>query len=193
MRKAWRKDAFELLLEPNFFQMEVGCLGYWRTVVDHLMTHDKTTFGDFLQKMSVPIAGAGLNKLFSSKEQENDLRAQLTKRLAFILFCSEKDQYMKYMSEIQGKKIIFFFHLELILEPISELISELNLFFFLFIEKIIEFLRVNSSPIVLSNIFLCFRVLILRMSPHQLTSLWPFIYTELVSYLSSDQKMQKKN
>jgi len=148
LRKAWRKDAFELLLEPNFFQMEVNCVGYWRTVVDHLMTHDKTTFNDFLTKMSQPIGpGAGLNKLFSSKEQENDLRAQLTKRLAFILFCSEKDQYMKYMSEIQ--------------------------------EKIIEFLRVNSSPIVLSNIFLCFRVLILRMSSHQLTSLWPFIYTEL--------------
>lgn len=73
------------------------------------MTHDKTTFGDFLQKMSVPIAGAGLNKLFSSKEQENDLRAQLTKRLAFILFCSEKDQYMKHMSEIQGKSV-FLFH-----------------------------------------------------------------------------------
>lgn len=102
LRKAWRKEAFELLLEPNFFQMEVGCLSYWRTVVDHLMTHDKTTFGDFLSKMSVPQSGTGLNKLFSSKDQENDLRAQLTKRLAFILFCSEKDQYSKYMSEIQG-------------------------------------------------------------------------------------------
>ena len=52
-----------------------------------------------------------------------------------------------------------------------------------FPEKIIEFLRVNSSPIVLANIFLCFRVLILRMSSNQLTSLWPFIYTELVSLL----------
>lgn len=82
--------------------MEVGCLAYWRTVVDHLMTHDKTTFGDFLSKMSAPQSGTGLNKLFSSKDQENDLRAQLTKRLAFILFCSEKDQYSKYMSEIQG-------------------------------------------------------------------------------------------
>lgn len=102
LRKAWRKDAFELLLEPNFFQMEVGCLGYWRTIVDHLMTHDKTTFCDFLSKMSVPQSGTGLNKLFSSKDQENDLRAQLTKRLGFIIFCSEKDQYSRYMSEIQG-------------------------------------------------------------------------------------------
>lgn len=87
--------------------MEVGCLKYWRTIVDHLMTHDKTTFFDFLSKMSAPQSSSGLNKLFSSKDQENDLRAQLTKRLAFILFCSEKDQYSRYMSEIQGKFTFF--------------------------------------------------------------------------------------
>ena len=39
----------------------------------------------------------------------------------------------------------------------------------------------NSSPGVQSQILLCFRVLLLRMSHHHLTSLWPFIYTEMVS------------
>ena len=102
LRKAWRKDAFELLLEPNFFQMENGCISFWRTINDHLMTHDKTTFRDFLARMSVTQSASALNKIFSSKDQENELRAQLTKRLAFILFCSEKDQYQKYMPEIQG-------------------------------------------------------------------------------------------
>lgn len=44
----------------------------------------------------------GLN-LFSSREQEFEQRALLLKRLAFVIFCSELDQYHKYMPEIQGK------------------------------------------------------------------------------------------
>uniref|UniRef100_T1KPJ2 Uncharacterized protein n=1 Tax=Tetranychus urticae TaxID=32264 RepID=T1KPJ2_TETUR len=144
-RKAWRKDALELLLDPAFFQIEPYCLKYWKTIVDHLMTHDKTSFRDFLIRMSVNQSGS--LKIFSSKDQETELRAQLAKRLAFILFCSEKDQYQRYMPEIQ--------------------------------EKLIEALRVNSSSILQANILICFRILISRMSSHYLTSLWPFIYTEM--------------
>lgn len=47
-RKAWRRDALELLLEPAFFQMDLPCLAHWRATVDHLMTNDKTTFRDFM-------------------------------------------------------------------------------------------------------------------------------------------------
>ncbi|RWS15080.1 protein dopey-1-like isoform X7 [Dinothrombium tinctorium] len=145
-RKAWRKDAFELLLDPTFFQFDHSCLPYWKTVIDHLMTHDKTSFRDFLSRMSVNQSGSAL-KIFSSKDQENEQRSQLAKRLAFVIFCSEKDQYQRYMPEIQ--------------------------------EKLIECMRVSNYPIVQSNVLLCFRVLLLRMSAHHLTSLWPFIYTEL--------------
>lgn len=47
-------------------------------------------------------------------------------------------------------------------------------------EKLIESLRVGPSPIIQAQVLLCFRVIILRMSAHHLTSLWPFIYTEMV-------------
>lgn len=100
-RKAWRKDALELFMDPAFFQMEHSCLNYWKIIIDHLMTHDKTSFRDFLSLMSVNKSGS--LKIFSSKDQEIESRAQLTKRLAFILYCSEKDQYQKYMPEIQGR------------------------------------------------------------------------------------------
>lgn len=40
--------------------------------------------------------------LFSNREQEYEQRAQLLKRLAFILLCSEKDQFHKHVPEIQG-------------------------------------------------------------------------------------------
>lgn len=102
-RKAWRKEAFELFLDPSFFQMEPACFVHWKTVIDHLMTHDKSTFRDFLARMSVTQTGSlKLPNMFSNKDQENESRSQLAKRLAFILFCSEKDQYQRYMPEVQG-------------------------------------------------------------------------------------------
>lgn len=78
-------------------------------------------------------------------------RTKLIKRMAFILFCSERDQYHKYTPEIQ--------------------------------EKLIESLRDSPSDLVQSQIMLCFRVLIIRSSAHLLTSLWPFVYTEMVQGL----------
>ncbi|GIY77558.1 protein dopey-1 [Caerostris extrusa] len=145
-RKAWKKEAFELLLDTSFFQMSSTCIGYWRSIIDHLMTHDKTTFRDFMSRVSVTQPGS-LN-IFGSKEQEYEQRAQLLKRLAFVIFCSEIDQYQKYMPDIQ--------------------------------ERLTESLRMSHIPIVQAHIFLCFRVLLVRMTSHHVTSLWPVIITEMV-------------
>lgn len=49
-RKAWKKDAFDLLLDNNFFQVDHSCLKYWKIITDHLMTHDNTTFKDLMSK-----------------------------------------------------------------------------------------------------------------------------------------------
>ena len=47
-RKAWRKEGMELLLDPQFFQIDLFSLQHWRVTVDNLMTHDKTTFKDLM-------------------------------------------------------------------------------------------------------------------------------------------------
>ena len=39
----------------------------------------------------------------NSKEQEQEQRALLLKRLAFVIFCSDIDQYQKQMPDITGK------------------------------------------------------------------------------------------
>ncbi|XP_022650868.1 protein dopey-1-like isoform X3 [Varroa jacobsoni] len=146
-RKAWRKDAFDLLCESSFFQMDHACLHHWRSIIDHLMTHDKTTYRDFMSRVtSVPQSGS-LN-IFGSNEKEYEQRAQLLKRLAYVIFCSEPDQYQKYMPEIS--------------------------------ERLAENLKLSQVPIIQSAVFLCFRVILLRMSPSHVTSMWPGIITELV-------------
>lgn len=155
-RKAWRKEGLELLLDPSFFQMDLRSLASWRVVTDNLLTHDRTTFKDLMNRVSMTQSGS-LN-LFSSKEQEFELRSQMLKRLSFAIFCSPLDQYQRNMPEIQ--------------------------------ERLAESLRLTQIPSVMTQVFLCFRVLILRMSPQHLTSLWPTMITEMVQvFLQIEQEL----
>ncbi|KAI0756510.1 Dopey, N-terminal-domain-containing protein [Daedaleopsis nitida] len=50
-------------------------------------------------------------------------------------------------------------------------------------EKLVDTLRNVSAPIVQSEVFLCVRVLLCRLSPHNLSSFWPVILTELYRIL----------
>uniref|UniRef100_T1J3V3 Uncharacterized protein n=1 Tax=Strigamia maritima TaxID=126957 RepID=T1J3V3_STRMM len=155
-RKAWRRDALDLLLDASFFQMTETCLKFWQTTVDNLMTHDKVTFRDLLYR--IPVTPSGSLNLFSSREQEYEQRAQLLKRLSFVIFSGEVDQYQNFMPDIQ--------------------------------ERLSESLRLPQVPLVQSQVFLCFRVLLVRMSPQHITSLWPTIITEMVTvFLQIEQEL----
>ncbi|THV06503.1 hypothetical protein K435DRAFT_960479 [Dendrothele bispora CBS 962.96] len=46
-------------------------------------------------------------------------------------------------------------------------------------EKLVDVLRNVTAPIVQSEVYLCIRVLLCRLSPHNLTSFWPVVLTEL--------------
>ena len=54
--------------------------------------------------------------------------------------------------------------------------------FVILTERLAESLKLPSVPALQAQVFLCFRVLMLRISPRHLTSLWPTIITELVCY-----------
>lgn len=49
-RKAWRKDVFDLLLDPTFFQMDISCLPFWKQILDNLMSFDSITFRELMSK-----------------------------------------------------------------------------------------------------------------------------------------------
>ncbi|KAG7099897.1 hypothetical protein E1B28_001698 [Marasmius oreades] len=50
-------------------------------------------------------------------------------------------------------------------------------------EKLVDVLRNVTSPVVQSEVYLCIRVLLCRLSPHSLTSFWPVVLTELYRVL----------
>lgn len=53
------------------------------------------------------------------------------------------------------------------------------------LEKLSESLRLAQSwPSVQAQVFLCFRVLLLRTSQQHVTSLWPSVIAEMVQVLS---------
>ena len=41
------------MMDSSFFQTDFTCIESWRTVIDNLMTHDRTTFKDLLGKQTV--------------------------------------------------------------------------------------------------------------------------------------------
>uniref|UniRef100_A0A665VI94 DOP1 leucine zipper like protein A n=1 Tax=Echeneis naucrates TaxID=173247 RepID=A0A665VI94_ECHNA len=100
-RRAWKKEAFDLFMDHTFFQMDSSCVSHWRAIIDHLMTHDKTTFRDLMTRVAV--AQSSSLSLFTNRDAELEQRAMLLKRLAFTIYSSEVDQYQKYLPDIQGK------------------------------------------------------------------------------------------
>ncbi|XP_026868324.2 protein dopey-1 isoform X2 [Electrophorus electricus] len=155
-RRAWKKEAFDLFMDHTFFQMDSSCVSHWRAIIDHLMTHDKTTFRDLMTRVAV--AQSSSLSLFTNRDAELEQRAMLLKRLAFTIYSSEVDQYQKYLPDIQ--------------------------------ERLVESLRLPQVPILHAQVFLFFRVLLLRVSPQHLTSLWPTMITELVQvFLLMEQEL----
>ncbi|XP_045396593.1 protein dopey-2 isoform X2 [Lemur catta] len=136
-KRAWKKEVLELFMDPTFFQMDTSCV-HWKSIIDHLLTHEKTMFKDLMNMQSSSL------KLFSSFEQ----KAMLLKRQAFAVFSGELDQYHLYLPLIQ--------------------------------ERLTDNLRVGQTPTVAAQMFLFFRVLLLRISPQHLTSLWPIMVSALI-------------
>ncbi|XP_059199122.1 protein dopey-2 [Centropristis striata] len=145
-KRAWRKEVFELFMDPLFFTMDASCAASWKSIIDHLLTHEKTMFKDLMSMQS------GSLKLFTNVDQ----KPMLLKRQAFAMFSGELDQYHLYLPLIQ--------------------------------ERLTEALRMNPSPGVSAQMFLMFRVLLLRISSQHLTSLWPIMVTELIRIFARLEK-----
>uniref|UniRef100_A0A673AUK7 Uncharacterized protein n=1 Tax=Sphaeramia orbicularis TaxID=375764 RepID=A0A673AUK7_9TELE len=145
-KRAWRKEVFELFMDPLFFTMDASCAHSWKSIIDHLLTHEKTMFKDLMSMQSSSL------KLFNSGDQ----KPMLLKRQAFAMFSGELDQYHLYLPLIQ--------------------------------ERLTEALRMNPSPAVSAQMFLMFRVLLLRISSQHLTSLWPIMVTELIRIFARLEK-----
>ena len=99
------------------------------------------------------ISTATSANIFANREYEMLLRSLNLRRVSYILFVGEKNNFLTQLPTIQ--------------------------------EKLVDTFRTNQSPIVQSEVFLCLRVLLCRLSPHNLTSFWPVVLTEMVRSLTN--------
>ncbi|TMS06475.1 Protein dopey-2 [Larimichthys crocea] len=146
-KRAWKKEVFELFMDPLFFTMDMSCAPSWKSIIDHLLTHEKTMFKDLMSMQS------GSLKLFVNADQ----KPMLLKRQAYAMFSGELDQYHLYLPLIQ--------------------------------ERLTEALRMNPSNAVSAQMFLMFRVLLLRISSQHLTSLWPIMVHRTDSHIFTTREI----
>ena len=55
-------------MDNSFFQMDITCIGSWRTIIDNLMTQDTTSFKDLMARVAGFSQSASIN-IFANREQ----------------------------------------------------------------------------------------------------------------------------
>ena len=147
MKKAWKREAFDHLFDPKFFQVDLVSLRSWKVIVENRLSNEKPiAFRDLLTRINTVQTG-----LFISKEQEYEQRAMLIKRFAFVIYASDRNHANRYSPEI--------------FSCISELI------------------KLPQVPIIHSQMFLFFRVLVIRLSNRNFMTFWPTVTSELIQVL----------
>lgn len=132
-RKTWKKEVFEMLFDNLYFHVDAVTLEYCKTIIDNLISNDRQMFKEVLVKVQYPQSSG----LFTTKEQESEQKAQLLKRLAFVIYSSEKDQYQKNMPEIQE-----------CIAHILKLVQSPNLYSTLFLLFRILLLRISGRHLI---------------------------------------------
>lgn len=98
--KSWRKEVWDIYLEPKFFAMPHAQLTKWRQVVLVILNNDKEKVEEILTRVSSTPAG-----LFISKEQEAIQKAQALRKLSFLLYCGQYNQLLDVLPSIQEKLV----------------------------------------------------------------------------------------
>ena len=159
--KAWRGPVIDLLNDNRFFTCHAEVGHKWKPVIKALFDTDKAAFPELLG--GVPIffhqicANQGVAKISTAPSSNI-----FTNREYEMLLRSLNVRRLSY-ALFTGEKNQFLVHL-----PIIQ-------------EKLVDLLKNVMTPIVQSEVYLCIRVLLCRLSSNNLTSFWPVLLTELVS------------
>lgn len=154
MKKTWKKEVFERLFDPGFFQVDLAVLRSWKVIVENMFSNEKPiSYRDLLTRINAVQIG-----LFITKEQEYEQRAMLIKRFAFVVFASEKNQCNRYSPDI------------------FTCVSDL--------------LKLPQVPIIHCQLFLFFRVLLVRLSNKNFMTFWPTVLSEMIQvFLQIEQDL----
>ena len=161
--KSWRAPVADLLSDNRLFNCDPESASRWRLIVKVLYDSDRTAFPELLSKSNDLRPGSAQLTNASGKVANAPSANIFTNREYEMLLRSLNIRRLSYVL-FAGEKNHFLTQLPTIQE------------------KLVDTLRNVSSPIVQSEMFLCIRILLCRLSPHNLTSFWPVILTEMVRF-----------
>lgn len=148
--------------DAKFFVNGIAALPSWALLVDVAMSQESGAFADLLA--AGPSGGSGnvlsgMN-VFSGLEAKYRQHDDHIRRLAYVLLAGEPDQYAPWLPQI--------------------------------LERLLEALKLPSGSDaklsravvnVQQHVFLCFQVLLMRLTGSNLVSLWPIVLSEAAKVL----------
>ncbi len=101
--KSWRKEAWETFLDIRFFAMTPANFRRWKAIVQAVLANERDRLEDILGRIATHNTG-----IFTSKEQESLNRALMLRKMSFLLFCGDRDQFLPQLPNIQEKMVDIF-------------------------------------------------------------------------------------
>ncbi|OUM62767.1 hypothetical protein PIROE2DRAFT_10868 [Piromyces sp. E2] len=97
--RCYRKEIWEMFYNGKFFKMNLKISQRWKKIMNTIMQSENEKFSDLISRITL---GSPTN-IFISREQELINRALMLRRLGYIIFAGENDQYLKQLPIIQEK------------------------------------------------------------------------------------------
>jgi hypothetical protein len=158
--KAWRGVISDVINDPRFFSCSAEAGMDFRSIIHTWIDTDKGVFADFLgEKLMLSLTTFSLPRIgkVASAPSTNIFTNRETENQL-------RSMNMRRMSYILlcGEKNQFLTSLPTIQE------------------KLVDTLKSSSAAVVQAEVYLCVRVLLCRLSQHNLDSFWPVILSEMV-------------
>ncbi|GAB1221904.1 hypothetical protein ENUP19_0085G0127 [Entamoeba nuttalli] len=154
LNNKWNKIIFNVFNNDEFFNKSSNLLTLWKAPIYSVFSSNnaKLLF-DFISSINKGILGQGL---LVNKENESILRAKIFKRIAFVIYCGEKEVFDNFMDQNQS-----------LIENI--------------LDRLIDSIKQYPSEILYSCGFLLLRVMLLKCSFNKLKKKMPTILNELIT------------
>ncbi|KAJ2621596.1 hypothetical protein GGI26_003929 [Coemansia sp. RSA 1358] len=111
LMKVWKREVWEFFCDSKFFPssalpehvtMSPTLAPYWRQLIRTLLTSEKEKFIEILGKISSSSSGPAL---FANREHEALIRAIAIRRLSFIIWAGNTNQYLSSLPQIQERLV----------------------------------------------------------------------------------------
>ncbi|KAI9138353.1 Dopey, N-terminal-domain-containing protein [Paraphysoderma sedebokerense] len=103
--KAWKKEVWDTFLNAKFYPVPSDEIILWRSVMKALCREDR---GQYLIDVLNRIVPVPSTNIFSSRQTEILTRCTLLRRLSYLIFVGDKDQYLPQLPMLQEKIVELF-------------------------------------------------------------------------------------